>query len=170
MISMTAIQKPLGAKGVITQLVIQHQPCGWLVVLFMFKRENCSNNVVGLKGFQAQCEHQVGCPETTHCFLQTKDNDALMSFTLYCPLWNTAPGRKPTKPNCQSQHLQYFAVTPIPFTLNAGTCVKCLCHLTHMSQPHGVSKVPSQREKGNEEMRKTPKRFADRPSEIIKCF
>lgn len=52
-------------------------------------------------------------------------------------------------------------MTLILLTLSASTSVvKYLCCLTHKFQPHIILEVPSQREKGNEEM-KNNKRLAD---------
>lgn len=129
----------------------------------MLKGRSCSNNIAGLKPIQNQCEHRVGCLETTHCFLQTKDNDALMSVTLYCPPWNTAAGRKPAERNGSPQHLQCCAMTPILFSLSACTSVvKYLRCLTPKFRPPRISEVPSQREKGNEQRRKNNRTLADR--------
>lgn len=62
-------------------------------------------------------------------------------------------------------------MTPIHFPLSASTCVvKYLCCLTQKFQPNIISKVPSQREKGNEERRKNNKGLTDVPPRDFKPF
>lgn len=128
----------------------------------MSQGRSCSNSIAGLKPIQSQWQRRVGCLKPTHCFLQTRDNDAPMSVTPYCPPWNTAPGEKPTRQNCSPQHLQYFAMTPVPFSLSAcPSAVKYVCCLTPRFRPPRISEVPSQRETGNEEMRGNKRTLAD---------